>query len=138
MNFLQLIWHKHVASTDKLWKEMKSLWNKISFDLLPISAIIINRKIYSFLFPLRRIFIQKQLFIDVLREKCSENMYQMYRRTPMPKCHFNTFEKQLYHGCFPVNLLHIFRTHFPKNTCRQLLLFYLIVNFFRTTCRSKM
>ena len=27
--------------------------------------------------------------IDVLRNRCSENMQQIYRRTPMPRCNFN-------------------------------------------------
>ena len=45
----------------------------------------------------------------------------------MPKCDFNKvalqfFEITLRHGCFPVNLLHIFRTLFPKNTPGRLLL----------------
>ena len=43
----------------------------------------------------------------------------------MPKCDFNkvTFiEITLRHGCPPVNLLHIFRTPFFKNTSGWLLL----------------
>ena len=37
----------------------------------------------------------------------------------MPKCHFNKVAKiALRRGCCPVNLLHIFRTTFPKNTFR--------------------
>ena len=32
---------------------------------------------------------QKQPPIGVLRKRCSENMQQIYRRTPMPKCDFN-------------------------------------------------
>ena len=32
---------------------------------------------------------QKQLFKGVLRKMCSENMQQIYWRTPMPKCDFN-------------------------------------------------
>ena len=42
----------------------------------------------------------------------------------MPKCDFNKVALQitLRHGCFPVNLLHIFRTPFPKNTSGWLLL----------------
>ena len=35
----------------------------------------------------------------------------------------NFFEITLRHGCSPVNLLHIFRTLFLKNTSGQLLLF---------------
>ena len=47
----------------------------------------------------------------------------------MPTCDFNKVAKQrnfieiaLRHGCSPVNLLHIFRTHFPKKTPGRLLL----------------
>ena len=55
----------------------------------------------------------------------------------MPKCNFNKVAKQsvisiklqsnfieitLRHGCSPVNLLHIFRTPFPKNNSGRLLL----------------
>ena len=47
-------------------------------------------------------------------------MQQIYRRTPMPKCDF--IEIPLRHGCSPVNLLHIFRTPFLKNTFGWLLL----------------
>ena len=32
---------------------------------------------------------QKQSSRAVLRKKCSENMQQIYRRIPMPKCDFN-------------------------------------------------
>ena len=43
----------------------------------------------------------------------------------MPKCDFNKVVKQtieitLSHGCSPVNLLHIFRTPFRRNTYRGL------------------
>ena len=40
----------------------------------------------------------------------------------MPKCDFNKVAKQLRHGCSPVNLLHIFKTLFSKNTAQWLLL----------------
>ena len=50
----------------------------------------------------------------------------------MPKCDFNKvarnfIEIALRHGCSPVNLLHIFRPRFPKNTFGRLLLY--IINF---------
>ena len=32
--------------------------------------------------------IQKQSLRSVHRKRCSENMQQIYRRTPMPKCDF--------------------------------------------------
>ena len=53
---------------------------------------------------------------EVFQEKrCSENMQQIYRRIPMPKCDFNKvacnfIEITLWHGCHPVNFLHIFKT----------------------------
>ena len=39
---------------------------------------------------------QKQPSRAVLRRRCSENMQQIYRRTPMPKCDFNKVALQLY------------------------------------------
>ena len=80
---------------------------------------------------------QKQLSRGVLSKRCSENLQQIYRRTPMSKCDFNkadrsvtfskvftksnTIEITLRHRCSPVNLLHIFRTPFFKNTFGRLL-----------------
>ena len=46
-------------------------------------------------------------------------MQKIYKRTPMPK---SLIEITLRDGCFPVNLLRIFRTPFPKNTSGGLLL----------------
>ena len=52
-------------------------------------------------------------------------MQQIYKRTPMPKCDCrnvisiklqSNFIEITLHGCSPVNLLHIFRTPFTKNT----------------------
>ena len=43
--------------------------------------------------------VQKQPFRDVLRKRCSENIQQIYWRTPMPKCNFNRVAKQLYWNC---------------------------------------
>ena len=72
---------------------------------------------------------QKQSSIGVVVKKCSENMQQIYWRTNVPKYDFNNvalnfIEVTLWHGCSPVNLLHIFRTAFRKNTYGGLLLTY--------------
>ena len=40
-------------------------------------------------------FLQKQPFRAVFRERCSENMQQIYRRTPIPKCDFNKVGKDI-------------------------------------------
>ena len=68
-----------------------------------------------------------------LPKRCSKNMQQIYRRTPTPKCDFNSnfIEITLRHGYSPVNFLHIFRTPFLKNTSGRLLLgisYVLVVN----------
>ena len=67
---------------------------------------------------------QKQPSRGVLRKRCSENMPQIYRTTPMPRIPMlsNFIEIALRHGSSPGNLLHIFRTTFPKKTSGWLLL----------------
>ena len=40
--------------------------------------------------------LEKQPFRGVLRKRCSENIQQFYKRTPMPKCEFNKVATQLY------------------------------------------
>ena len=40
--------------------------------------------------------IQKQPSRGVHRKRCSENMQQIYWRTPMPKCDFNKVALQIY------------------------------------------
>ena len=39
--------------------------------------------------------LQKQPLRCVLQKRCSENIQQIYRRTPMPKCDFNKVAKHL-------------------------------------------
>ena len=39
--------------------------------------------------------IQKQPSRGVLWKKCSENMQEIYRKTPMPKCDFNKVAMKL-------------------------------------------
>ena len=58
-------------------------------------------------FEVRVIYIQKQPPRGVLKKRCSENMQKILA---------------LWHACSPVNLLHIFRTPFAKNTSERLLL----------------
>ena len=58
----------------------------------------------------------------------------------MPKCNFiklqsNFIEITLQHGCFPVNLLHIFRTPFPRNTSEWLLLVIVLSNHKNNNCK---
>ena len=73
-------------------------------------------------------FLQRQQSSGVLSKRCSEDMQQIYRRTPIPKCDFNkvAIKITLQHGYSPVNLLDILRTPFSKNTSGWLLLFLVI------------
>ena len=70
---------------------------------------------------------QKQPPRGIPRKRCSENMQQIYKRTPMPKCDFNKVAKQLYWNhtlawVFSCKFGAIFRTPFTKNTAGRLLL----------------
>ena len=82
-----------------------------------------------------REFLQKQPPKGVLKERCSENMQQIYSRTSMPKCDLNKVALQLYWNrtsawVFPVNLLYILRSPFLKNTSWWLLLFLAYIGSF--------
>ena len=65
---------------------------------------------------------QRQRSICALRKRCSKNMQQIYWRTPMQKLLYNFIEITLRNGCSPVNLLHITKAPFFKNTYGRLLL----------------
>ena len=81
-----------------------------------------------------RLCSPKQCFRVILRQRCAENMKDIYRRTSMPNCDFNKAAGDhlcqgaisikvlcnftgiaLWYGCSPRNLLHIFTTLFPRN-----------------------
>ena len=53
-------------------------------------------RLESIFFAYSTLTVQKQPSTGVLIKRCSENMQQIYRRTPMPKCDFNKVAKQLY------------------------------------------
>ena len=67
---------------------------------------------------------QKQPYKGVLRKRCSENMQQIYRRTPIPKCDFNKVALQLYRNGTSAwcscKFAAYFQNTFPKNTSRGL------------------
>ena len=57
--------------------------------------------------------MQKQLSRGVLRKRCSEKNAANLQENTHAEVRF---------ACFPVNLLRIFRTHFPENTSGWLLM----------------
>ena len=76
---------------------------------------------------------QKQPSGGALRKRCSENMQQIYRKTPMPKCDFNKFAMQFYWNhtsawVFSCKFAAYFQNSFSQNTTGGLLLHAL---FFR-------
>ena len=62
----------------------------------------------------------------VLRKRCSKNMQQIYKGSSMPKYDREFIEIALRHGCSLINLLHIFRTDFLRNTSEGLLLTFVL------------
>ena len=87
-----------------------------------LKGTFLNRSILGRLMIANPLYVkrmlQKQSSRGVLRKKCLENMLQIYRRTISKQIFWIT----LWHRFSPVNLLHIFRTPFPKNTSGRLLL----------------
>ena len=66
-------------------------------------------------------FVNKNLEKSFFYERLSIKICFFDLRIPYVSIHVLTGKK---HGCSPVNLLHIFRTPFLKNTSGQLLLFF--------------
>ena len=61
------------------------------------------------------------VFYTCGRSRFPEAATQIYRRTPMPKCNFNEVALQVFVAFL---CLLFFRTPFPKNTSRRLLLLW--------------
>ena len=81
------------------------------------SQSLMTRNLVNIFFTVRKfsmnfwiMMCQKQPPRGVPRKGCYESMQQVCRRAPMP------IGVTLWHGCSPVDLLHIFRTLFTKNT----------------------
>ena len=115
--------------TSKVLKSMNSKFNKICVHIYMNVYINTYIKIY-FRYIANITPCPVTPFKGVLRKSCSENMQEIYRRTPMPKCNFNKVASNFVeithcHGCYAVNLLHIFRTSFPENTSGGLLLYFI-------------
>ena len=93
-------------------------------------------RFFSTSFALLATFVPSKYFVStnleyhpeaaVLKKSRSEYMQKIYRRKPL-LCNF--IEITLWHGCSPVNLLHIFRAVFLKNFSRRLLLTIIISDF---------
>ena len=109
LNFHQISWKNRQYKFYKILKPtLKPLWLQLHRQLLKETKYscywkkkaLLRDNIYKHAGFGFRVFcscsFQKQPFRGVLRKSCSENMQQIYRRTPMLKCDFNKFAKQLY------------------------------------------
>ena len=108
----------------------KGVWAAFNWVFLLISTL--GKPLFYANFP------QKQPPRGVPRKRCSENMQQIYRRTPTLKCVFNCnfIQITLRHECSPANMLHIFRTPSPRNTFGWLLLFPLFIEIYGRACKD--
>ena len=95
-----------------------SLHQRRKYILLKETNDAIKRKGYTFSSVSD---VQKQPFKGVLRKRCSENVQQIYRGTPLPMYDFNNVAKQLYWNRIEI-ASHTFRTSFPNNTSGAILL----------------
>ena len=68
-------WHQHFYLHVKQWSEYL-----ISNSQAPTPIPVCKR--------MMPVLVRKQPSRGALRKRCSENIQQMYRRTPMPKCDF--------------------------------------------------
>ena len=135
----RLIWtEQSVKWREKIRRSFEAWKQKTSFLVILRLRIVYGD--WEFL-------AQKQPSKGALWKRRSENMQQSHRKTSMPKfdkkvflnyaadLQENTHAKvilikllsnfidiTLWHGCSPVNLLHVFRTPFYENTCKKLLL----------------
>ena len=59
-------------------------------------VVIFIKEVDIYNLKLSKLLLQKQPLRGVFEKRCSENIQQIYRRTPIPKCNFNKVAKQLY------------------------------------------
>ena len=78
----------------KLFNTLKT-WHSFNRSVLLAYILLVSKKKKGHNLGFQ-MYHQKQPFRGVLSKRCSENMQQIYRRTPMPKCDFNIVALQLY------------------------------------------
>ena len=100
--FCSLLWNLKTLKIDfQNFLVREKVFYRICFHawlilLLSITSAKIKRKMQLNRLQTANIklFFQKQPSSGVLRKRCSENMRQIYRRTPMPRCDFNKVTRQ--------------------------------------------
>ena len=92
---------------------------KMYLQITELIALLNTVEIFILFYSCKSLH-QKQPSRGVHRKRCSRNMQQIYRRTPMP----NHTQITPWHECSPVNLLPFSGTSFPKKTSDGLLLLH--------------
>ena len=104
---------KNTCFEEHLWTT-GSVWVQLTINLMKGISKSFGREKSNFLDYQE----QNQPFRGVLRKRCSENMQQIYRRTPMSKCDFDKAAKRLYWNhnsvlVFPCKFTVYFQNTFP-------------------------
>ena len=99
-------------------KQFSDTFHAVSSLMICMEEIVLKRKKNKYFFSQS---------MGVLTKRCSENCSKFTGEHPGQsvisiKLQSKFIEITLWHGCSPVNLLHIFRTSFPKNIHGGLLL----------------
>ena len=95
----KVVWTKHFLQTFDL-AILLNFWSHAqnSSETVQMDATLETKNVATLFLsnPMDSKIIQKQPSRGVLKKRRSENMQQIYRRTPMPKYDFNKVAKQLY------------------------------------------
>ena len=101
--FGNLHWHRHCIKIGFAFRNFFFFFeNKIFMFFLVLSygiSTTLLQVLISLRFPFHPLKDQRQPSRGVLKKRCSENIKQIFRRIPMPKCDFNIFAIQLYWNC---------------------------------------
>ena len=111
LHFAFLVQYLLTTASASYFKILWQRWKKL----------VTNKFIDSFKSSHLEVFLGK----GVLEIYSNFTVEHSWRRAISIKLLCNFMEIALRHWCSPVNMLHIFRTPFPKNTSRWLLLFLL-------------
>ena len=108
--------------------------NLVIRNLIFIQQLVVFDSVQKFIsfkpYQKHQMKFKKQPYRGVLWKRCSKNMQQITGEHPCQSViqinlQSNLIKIALWHGCSPVNLLHIFRKPFPQNIFERLLLKFL-------------
>ena len=93
------------------------MFQKIQITLMMIMKNMCFKQLLNSIQLASTLIIQNQPSRVVLRKRCSKNMQQIYRRTPMPKCDF----KVTFQNTFPQEHIRTAASEYCWTLCIELL-----------------